>query len=84
MTYLEVIILSLQAHRRGRVDAFVQSTDKNFMVPVGGSVVASSSPDFIKQVSQIYPGIIFTHNDNIIVLSIFTEMSVFLHVPHTC
>jgi O-phospho-L-seryl-tRNASec:L-selenocysteinyl-tRNA synthase len=29
------------ACRRGRVDAFVQSTDKNFMVPVGGAVVAS-------------------------------------------
>jgi O-phospho-L-seryl-tRNASec:L-selenocysteinyl-tRNA synthase len=26
---------------RGRVDAFVQSTDKNFMVPVGGAVVVS-------------------------------------------
>ena len=48
-----------QAHRLGRVDAFVQSTDKNFMVPVGGSVVASSSPDFIKKVSQIYPGMSF-------------------------
>ena len=29
------------ACRRGRVDAFVQSTDKNFMVPVGGAVVAA-------------------------------------------
>ena len=45
-----------QAHRLGRVDAFVQSTDKNFMVPVGGSVVASSNPDFVRKVSQIYPG----------------------------
>ena len=26
------------------------------MVPVGGSVVASSNPEFIKKVSQIYPG----------------------------
>ena len=50
----------LQAHRQGQVDAFVQSTDKNFMVPVGGSIVASSSPDFIKQVSQIYPGMPYT------------------------
>ena len=25
----------------GRVDAFVQSTDKNFLVPVGGCVIAS-------------------------------------------
>ena len=29
------------ACRRGRVDAVVQSTDKNFMVPVGGAVVAA-------------------------------------------
>ncbi len=29
------------ACRRGRVDAIVQSTDKNFMVPVGGAVVAA-------------------------------------------
>jgi O-phospho-L-seryl-tRNASec:L-selenocysteinyl-tRNA synthase len=28
-----------KAWRRGRVDAVVQSTDKNFMVPVGGSIV---------------------------------------------
>ena len=25
----------------GRVDAFVQSTDKNFLVPVGGCVIAN-------------------------------------------
>ena len=29
------------AWRRGRVDAVVQSTDKNFMVPVGGAVIAA-------------------------------------------
>ena len=46
----------LQAHRIGRVDAFVQSTDKNFLVPVGGAVVASSSEAFIQDVAQIYPG----------------------------
>jgi O-phospho-L-seryl-tRNASec:L-selenocysteinyl-tRNA synthase len=45
-----------EAHRLGRVDAFVQSTDKNFLVPVGGSVVASYSEPFIKEVAQIYPG----------------------------
>lgn len=26
---------------RGRVDAIVQSTDKNFMVPVGGAVISA-------------------------------------------
>ena len=46
----------LQAHRQGRVDAFIQSTDKNFLVPVGGSVVASCSEAFVKEVAQTYPG----------------------------
>lgn len=31
------------AWRRGRVDCVVQSTDKNFLVPVGGSIVASGA-----------------------------------------
>ena len=31
------------AMHRGRVDVYVQSTDKNFLVPVGGAVVASGS-----------------------------------------
>lgn len=34
----------------------VQSTDKNFMVPVGGAVVLSPSPKFIDAVSNSYPG----------------------------
>ena len=29
------------ASRTGRVDCFVQSADKNLMVPVGGAIVAS-------------------------------------------
>lgn len=46
-----------EAGRVGRVDAFIQSTDKNLMVPVGGAVVASSmSKEFVLQVSQMYPG----------------------------
>ena len=42
----------------GRVDAVVQSTDKNFMVPVGGSVVAAghSLPGLVNAVNQTYPG----------------------------
>lgn len=34
----------------------VQSTDKNFMVPVGGAVVVSPSPAFIDAVAGCYPG----------------------------
>ncbi len=55
-----VHLLSTQAHKVGRVDAFVQSTDKNFMVPVGGAVVASSDEEFINSVSQMYPGLLET------------------------
>lgn len=43
----------------GRVDAFVQSTDKNFLVPVGGCVVASSKEEFVTAVSQTYPGMCY-------------------------
>lgn len=45
-----------QAARLGRVDAYVQSTDKNFMVPVGGSVIAGFDAKFIEQVGKTYPG----------------------------
>ena len=34
----------------GRVDAVVQSTDKNFLVPVGGAVVCGPDAAFIEQV----------------------------------
>ena len=50
------VCLPPQAHRLGRVDCFIQSTDKNLLVPVGGAIVASSNSEFVKQVSQIYPG----------------------------
>jgi O-phospho-L-seryl-tRNASec:L-selenocysteinyl-tRNA synthase len=45
-----------EACRVGRVDAVVQSTDKNFMVPVGGSIVASPSEDVVRRVAKSYPG----------------------------
>lgn len=37
----ELCALVTAACRRGRVDAFIQSTDKNFMVPVGGAIIAA-------------------------------------------
>ena len=42
----------------GRVDAVVQSTDKNFMVPVGGAIVAAGKrlPDLVEAVNKLYPG----------------------------
>uniref|UniRef100_A0A1E1X6Z7 O-phosphoseryl-tRNA(Sec) selenium transferase n=1 Tax=Amblyomma aureolatum TaxID=187763 RepID=A0A1E1X6Z7_9ACAR len=45
-----------QASRVGRVDAFVQSTDKNFLVPVGGGVVAGFDKKLIDAIAQTYPG----------------------------
>eukprot|EP01071_Lankesteria_metandrocarpae_P003670 Lankesteria_metandrocarpae@DN3109_c1_g1_i2.p1 len=39
-----------------RLDFVVQSTDKNFMVPVGGSVVASPHTHLIEGLSESYPG----------------------------
>ncbi len=40
----------------GRVDAIVQSTDKNFMVPVGGSIVCGPDEDTISRVTATYAG----------------------------
>ena len=34
----------------------VQSTDKNFMVPVGGAIVCSPNPTIISEVAKLYPG----------------------------
>ncbi|XP_051571396.1 O-phosphoseryl-tRNA(Sec) selenium transferase isoform X2 [Myxocyprinus asiaticus] len=45
-----------QGVRVGRIDAFVQSLDKNFMVPVGGAIIAGFDEDFIKEISKMYPG----------------------------
>jgi len=45
-----------EAIRLGRLDAFVQSTDKNFLVPVGGAVVASPDKSFVRRIAQAYPG----------------------------
>eukprot|EP00033_Pygsuia_biforma_P002973 GCRY01003274.1.p1 GENE.GCRY01003274.1~~GCRY01003274.1.p1 ORF type:complete len:655 (-),score=182.86 GCRY01003274.1:388-2352(-) len=44
------------AMAQGRVDAYVQSTDKNLMVPVGGAIVAGPDQAFIASISQTYPG----------------------------
>ena len=36
------------------MDAFVQSTDKNFMVPVGGAIVASPSSQIIEDLAKVW------------------------------
>ncbi|MHA1276012.1 MAG: O-phosphoseryl-tRNA(Sec) selenium transferase [Candidatus Helarchaeota archaeon] len=40
----------------GRVDAIVQSTDKNFLTPIGGSIVGSPTETFSNEVSKCYAG----------------------------
>lgn len=47
-----------EACKRGRVDVLISSTDKNFMVPVGGSIVYSpkGAPAIVDKVKTMYPG----------------------------
>ena len=40
----------------GRVDAIIQSTDKNFLTPVGGALIASPVKENIRKISQSYAG----------------------------
>jgi O-phospho-L-seryl-tRNASec:L-selenocysteinyl-tRNA synthase len=40
----------------GRVDAIVQSTDKNFLTPVGGAIITSPNPKILDKISQSYAG----------------------------
>lgn len=45
-----------QAQRVGRIDCFVQSTDKNLLVPVGGAIVATNDAQLLKHLASSYPG----------------------------
>lgn len=40
----------------GRVDAIICSTDKNFLVPVGGALILSPNSNVIESISKNYPG----------------------------
>ncbi|KAG7669400.1 hypothetical protein Ndes2526B_g05722 [Nannochloris sp. 'desiccata'] len=50
--------LVTSAVRKHRVDAIIQSTDKNFMVPVGGAIIAApkNRPLLVEKVNKLYPG----------------------------
>ena len=52
----EIMKLVRGAVDAGRVDAIVQSTDKNFLTPVGGAIVASPNDEFLDAVSEVYAG----------------------------
>ena len=45
-----------QARRVGRLDLFVQSTDKNLLVPVGGAIVAGFDEALLAKVGGTYAG----------------------------
>ncbi|KAL8271840.1 hypothetical protein Esti_004230 [Eimeria stiedai] len=45
-----------QACRGGQVDLVVSSCDKNFLTPVGGSLVYGPDPQLVAKVSASYPG----------------------------
>ena len=45
-----------EAMRVGRVDAVVQSTDKAFLVPVGGGLLFSADEAFVAAVARSYAG----------------------------
>ncbi|EDV94822.1 O-phosphoseryl-tRNA(Sec) selenium transferase [Drosophila grimshawi] len=56
---LQVAAISGQlekAQRVGRIDYFVQSTDKNLLVPVGGAIVASSDEQLLQHLASCYAG----------------------------
>ncbi|MHA1786482.1 MAG: O-phosphoseryl-tRNA(Sec) selenium transferase [Candidatus Helarchaeota archaeon] len=40
----------------GRVDAVIQSTDKNFLTPIGGSIVGTPKKEFMEEINECYPG----------------------------
>lgn len=44
------------ASRSGRIDLFVQSTDKNLLVPVGGAIISGFDVSIIESVSKTYVG----------------------------
>ena len=52
----EIMALVRGAIDAGRVDAVVQSTDKNFLTPVGGALIASPDPSYAEMVSKMYAG----------------------------
>lgn len=45
-----------QAGRVGNIDLFVQSTDKNLLVPVGGAIVAGFNKKLVDEVAKRYAG----------------------------
>jgi len=46
-----------QAHKQGNIDVLISSTDKNFLVPVGGSIIyAPVKKHLVEKINKFYPG----------------------------
>ena len=53
---IEIMKIIQGAIDAGRVDAIIQSTDKNFLCPMGGSIIASPNLEFLENISMSYVG----------------------------
>lgn len=49
-------LASIEKASKKRLDLFVSSTDKNFMVPVGGSIICGFDAKLVNEVGKMYPG----------------------------
>jgi len=61
------IIYNIYFFRKGRIDVFVQSTDKNFLVPVGGAIIAGFDKTILDKITRNYPGILLTLKLNLLI-----------------
>ncbi len=52
----EIMKLLQSAIDAGRVDAIIQSTDKNFMTPVGGAIVCTPSEKTTSEIAETFAG----------------------------
>jgi O-phospho-L-seryl-tRNASec:L-selenocysteinyl-tRNA synthase len=52
----KIVDMLNQANKKGNIDIIISSTDKNFMVPVGGSIVYSGNDNMINKIKKNYPG----------------------------
>jgi O-phospho-L-seryl-tRNASec:L-selenocysteinyl-tRNA synthase len=52
----KIVDMLNQSVKAGKVDIIVSSTDKNFMVPVGGSLIYSPNSQITEKIKNNYPG----------------------------
>ena len=54
--YICKVIKETMHKKESRIDAIIQSGDKNFLIPVSCAIVYSPDESFIKRISALYPG----------------------------